>query len=253
MPPALPSSARNLSATRLTKPGHGACWHMAAAAVLLGASISSPHAAAQSAKSLKSAPTSPPPAAGTTASPAPKAGEPVTVTTPSRFVGPAELGSYVAAMGAMFSMKSRETDPFGQAQDPDAKPVIKMVAKTTQRTPQLQATPFADIVRLIVITTIMPKEKRFLVGTRSFAEGDRIPLTFRGKQIQIEVTQVSSREISFRNLDTGETATRKLDLLPPGMTPGNRGITAPGMVPDRPNAPLELEAGDAFTDNNPNR
>ena len=26
------------------------------------------------------------------------------------------------------------------------------------------------------------------------------------------------------------------------MTPGNRGITAPGMTLDRPNAPIELEA-----------
>lgn len=253
MQPALPSPAKNLSATRFTKTGPGVSWRMAAAAILFSASIFSPRADAQSAKSLKTAPTSPPPAAGTIPPAAPKAGEPVTVTTPSRFVSPTELGRYVATMSAMFSMKSRETDPFGQAQDPDAKPVIKMVAKTTQRTPQLQATPFSDIVRLIVITTIMPREKRFLVGTRSFAEGDRIPLTFRGRQIQIEVTQVSSREISFRNLDNGETATRKLDMLPPGMTPGNHGITAPGMVPDSPNAPLELEAGDAFTEHNLNR
>jgi hypothetical protein len=211
------------------------------------------HAAAQSAKSLKTAPASQSPAAkASTKKIATEAG-PVGITTPSRLVGPAELDAYVASLGAMFSMKSRETDPFGQAQDPNAKPVIKTVAKATQRAPQLQATPFSDIIRMIVVTTIMPKEKRFLVGTRSIAQGDRIPLTFRGKQIQVEVTEVSSREIAFRNLDNGETATRKLDMLPAGMTPGNRGITARGMVPDRPNAPLELDVGESFTENTLNR
>lgn len=188
------------------------------------------------------APTVAAPAATKTAA---AAAAPVSITQ-SRFVGPQELDSYVAALSAIFLMRDRENDPFGYLQDPNAKPVVKASASpVARRVTQMQATPFSDIVGLIVVTTVMPGEKSFLVGTRSFKQGEQVPLTFRGKPIRVQITEVSSRQIGFRNLDTGESAARKLDMLPVGMTPGLRGITAPGMVADRPNAPLELESGDA--------
>jgi hypothetical protein len=166
-------------------------------------------------------------------------------STPSRFVGVPDLEAYVSSLSSVFQMRGRSHDPFGHPQDPDAKPIIKATpANVARRVAPVQVTPFADIVRLIVVTTIMPGEKRFLVGTRSFKQGDQIPLTFRNKPIRVQITEVTSRQIGFRNLDTGESAVRKLDMLPVGMTPGHRGITAPGMVPDLPNAPIELEMGD---------
>ena len=180
---------------------------------------------------------------------APRVAGPVS-NTPSRFVATAELEGYVASLTSVFSIQTRETDPFGQSQDPNAKPVIKTpVAKTSQRAPQVQATPFSEIIRRLVVTTIMPGEKRFLVGTRSIAQGERFPLTFRNKHIRVEVTEVTSRQIGFRNLDSGEIGSISLSLLPVGMTPGQNGITAPGMVPDRPDAPIELESGDPTTEN----
>ena len=161
---------------------------------------------------------------------------------PSRQVGATELEPYVASISSTLLMRGRATDPFGQLQDPDAKPIIKApVAGAVKRAAPIQATPFADIVGMIVVTTIMPGEKRFLIGTRSVKQGDQLPLSFRGRPIRVQVTEVTSRQIGFRNLDSGETAARKLDLLPAGMTPGNNAITAPGMVPDRPDAPIELE------------
>lgn len=164
-------------------------------------------------------------------------------TQPSRQVGPAELRSYVDSIASEFLIRKRSTDPFGQLQDADAKPIAKATTPGgVKRSSPIQATPFADIVKMIVVTTIMPGEKRFLIGTRSVKQGDQLPLTFRGRPIRVQVTEVTSRQIGFRNLDSGEIVSRKLDLLPPGMTPGNKGITAPGMVPDRPNAPIELEA-----------
>lgn len=166
-------------------------------------------------------------------------------TMPSRQVAPAELESYVTSLSSVFSSRERVTDPFGQLQDPDAKPIIKTpIAGPTKRIAPVQATPFADIVRLIVVTTIMPGEKRFLIGTRSIKQGDQIPLSFRGKTIRVQITEVTSQQIAFKNLDNGEMASRKLDMLPVGMTPGSRGISAPGMTLDRPNAPIELEAAD---------
>ena len=184
------------------------------------------------------------PGAAQIAKPVPKVAGPVSAT-PSRQVGAAELDPYLDSLSSVFLIRGRATDPFGQPQDPDAKPVVKAsVAKAVHRAAPIQATPFSDIVRLIVVTTIMPGEKRFLVGTRSFKQGDQIPLNFRNRPIRVQVTEVTSRQIGFRNLDSGETASRKLDLLPVGMTPGSHGIATPGMVADRLNAPIELEAGD---------
>lgn len=175
-------------------------------------------------------------------------------TTPSRFVGEADLEPYVAALSAVFSMKDRATDPFGQLQDPEAKRVIKTsVAKKSQRVQQMQATPFSDIIRLIKVTTIMPGERRFLVGTRSFKEGGIIPLAFRSKVINVEVMSVTSHQISLRNQESGETAALPINLLPVGMTPGNGKITAPGMTPDNPNAPIDLENGSPLEENPQNR
>ena len=167
--------------------------------------------------------------------------EPISPGTPSRNVTPEDLKSHVESLLTVFSIRNRATDPFGQIQDPNARPIVKpTIAKTRRYTP-VQATPFSDIVRLIKVTTVMPAERRFLIGNRSIKQGDRIPIAFRGKNLQVEVAAVNSRQIQFRNLENGETAALKLNMLPAGMSPGNDGITAPGMVPDNPNAPIDLD------------
>jgi hypothetical protein len=161
-------------------------------------------------------------------------------TSPSRYAG-TDLEGYVASFAAIFPMGKRETDPFGKMQDPDAKPIIKPVfTKTEERVPEA-ITPFADIISRIEVTTIMPGEKRFLVGNRSINENDVIPLNYRGRQIKALVAEVSSQRIVFKNMESGETGVRELNLLPVGMTPGNKQIMAPGMMPLDPNAPLILD------------
>ncbi len=187
-------------------------------------------------------------AAATAPAPAPQpAGTTPVEIGPSRYVGESDLAAYVATIASAFSINSRETDPFGQFQDPEAKPVIKTpVASPSRRATPTFTTPFSDIVRLIQVTTIMPGEQKFLIGTRSFRLGDRFPIAFRGRNTNVEITSVSSRKIGFRNVDSDETATLELKLLPVGMTPGNGKITAPGMVLDRPDSPLELEPDHSF-------
>lgn len=176
------------------------------------------------------------------AAPAPNSTAPVSIT-PSRYVGEADMEAYLQSLSAVFSMRERATDPFGQLQDPDAKPVVKTtVAKATRRPTPVQSFPFSDIINMIKINTVMPKEKQFLVGTRSFREGGRMALTFRMKNIAVEILSVTARQIDFRNLESGETASLKINLLPVGMTPGTSGITAPGMVKDQQNAPIELDS-----------
>ena len=176
--------------------------------------------------------------------PAVKAAGPIS-PLPSRNVGASDMQSYVESIASIFQIRERERDSFGQSQDPDAKPVIKVAPEQKPKRPQpVLAVQFAEIIQKIVVTTIMPGEQRFLIGTRSVKRGDHLPLSFRGKQIRVQVTEVTAQQIGFRNLDTGEAAFRKLDMLPAGMTPGINGITAPGMIADRVNAPIELESGD---------
>jgi hypothetical protein len=100
-------------------------------------------------------------------------------------------------------------------------------------------------VAQIEVTTVMPKTKRFLVGNRSIAQGEKLMLSHRGKQIQTQIMEVSSRQIVFKEVETGEIAVRQLKILPQGMTPGTRGMTAPGMTPADSNAPLEVGGSSA--------
>lgn len=174
---------------------------------------------------------------------------------PSRYISPEDLQAYTQSVSLTFSIKNRVTDPFGQQQNPDAKPLIKptLVNPTRKTTLPSQITPFAEIVRRIRVTTVMPADRQFLVDDRSFKQGDRFPMKFRsGRSINVEITAVSSREISFRNLESNETASLKLNLMPAGMTPGNSKITAPGMVPQNANSPLDIEPANSPGDNSLN-
>lgn len=176
--------------------------------------------------------------------PASVAKEPApSATTPSRFVGPSELPAYLEGQSSVFLARGRARDPFAQMQDPDAKPVVR-VTKTANKPRQssTQVTPFSEIIRLIDVKVVMPKEQKFLLGNRQFGLGDIVPLRFRGKPLRAEVTEINARSINFRNSDTGETGTRTLDVLPAGMTPGSDGITAPGMTRDSNDAPIDLDA-----------
>lgn len=155
---------------------------------------------------------------------------------PSRYVGD-KFEEYIATLSASLSIETRERDPFGALQDPDAKPAIIRPRQTIVAEPQV---PFASIISQVQINTVMAGEKRFLVGSRSIAQGDQFPLNYQGKMIRILVTEVSARQVEFKNLETGEIAAHRLNILPAGMTPGQQGISAPGMTPAGPNAPLEI-------------
>ncbi len=180
------------------------------------------------------------------------AGEPSTENTnrieKSRYVRDEQMTDYLSELSAVLTASKRTIDPFGQSQDPDAKPIIRTPVAMPNRVAPVQATPFSDIIRLIKVTTVMPSERKFLIGTRSLKVGDRLPLTYRGRELNVEIASVSSRAIQFRNIENGETADLTLDLLPPGMTPGTSGIKAFGMIPDRPDAPLDLDNNSDSTD-----
>jgi hypothetical protein len=158
----------------------------------------------------------------------------------SRYAG-ADLDAYISPRAAAFAILNRETDPFGHPQDPDAKPVERapVVAAAAQAVEEVRI-PFAEIIRQVTISAVMPAQKQFLVGTRAISESDRFPIRFKGKDIDVEVTEVTSRQVTFRNLETDETASSVLDLLPEGMSKGGGRMTPPGMTSTSPTAPLQV-------------
>lgn len=158
---------------------------------------------------------------------------------PSRFAGEL-VDAYTLARAGAFAMAGRTTDPFGLLQDPSVKPPERTPQGDIKRREALPPVALEEIIKLIRVTTIMPAEKKFLVGTRVFRESDEFPINFQGKRIRIKVVQVSSSKIVFRNLENGETATLSTGMLPPGMVPGKEAIQPAGMVAPADDLPLDL-------------
>jgi len=170
---------------------------------------------------------------------------------PSRYAGTGpELAAYVERYAASFSIKSRSTDPFGRTQDPDAKvaaPAVLAQKKSPLYKPA-PPTPFKDIVEAIEVNMVIPTKQSFLVGDRSFRRGDVFTIQLpTGKVIKVQVMLVNSSQIAFRNLETGESGVRALNITPAGMQRGNKGIVAPGMQPAGPNAPLMIQPSIPFS------
>lgn len=163
----------------------------------------------------------------------------------SRYINPESLKDYIASMGSIMVIKQRPYDPFGQSQDPNAKTTpTEPTPGTIRRHSPIKPTSLTEIVRGIQVTTIMPGEGRFLIGTRSFKKGDTIPITFRGRPMKLQVAAVNATKIDFTDVDSGEVASVSLNLLPAGMSAGANGVlSAPGMQPDNSSAPIEIEGG----------
>ncbi len=160
---------------------------------------------------------------------------------PSRFaVGNVEL--YTAARIADLSMKNRSTDPFGLFQDPDFKPIIKNPGPTAvKRQPSNFApVPLMDIVNQIKVTTIMIKEKSFLSEGQVFKETGEVSIDFQDRTRRLKILKVEATKIRFKDIDSGEEATRKMDMLPPGVKVGDDKIKPAGMAFPNENQPLKL-------------
>ncbi|MFK7851105.1 MAG: hypothetical protein AB8D78_09020 [Akkermansiaceae bacterium] len=171
---------------------------------------------------------------------------------PSRFTGK-KIEPYVLERAAVFSMRNRAEDPFMLTQDTTVKPQEKKIAprKPRNRRAALPPTPLAEIVSLIRVTTIMPSEKKFLVGMRSFKESDEFSLKYKGKTMQMKVMEVTARKIIFQDLAKKESATLEMKMLPPGMIAGGDKIQPPGLVSQDSTLPLLLGGGDTtFIPNN---
>jgi hypothetical protein len=161
---------------------------------------------------------------------------------PSRYaVGNIEL--YTTARMADFSMKNRAVDIFGVYQDPDFKPVINNTPTLAKKGPiHIAPKSLTEIIKEIKVSTIIVKEKSFLVGDRVFKEAEEFPLSYHdGKTKHLKVMKVEAKQIVFKDLDSKEEATLKIEVLPFGMEAGDDRLKPAGMVIPTKNQPLVLE------------
>lgn len=171
-------------------------------------------------------------------------------TQPSRFAGE-DIEAYIRARAAIFSMRNRETDPFGLNQDPNVKPVVnRIIGNRPSRQPALPPTPLTEIVRQINVTTIIPGENKFLVGVRAFSTNHEFSVRYNGKTLQLKVMEVTAQKITFKNMETGETGVLTTEVLPPGMSAGGKNIRPPGVISNSDNVPLDLGSGGAINPEN---
>ena len=170
------------------------------------------------------------------------------INVPSRYAG-IDTDAYIDAIASTFSMRARDRDPFGRHQDPNYKPpVIEQPTRSIPKYKPAPVTPFVDIVEAIQITTIIPGQRRFLVGDRSFRVGDQIKLsTGNGKLLTVHVVAVRPDRVRFRHGVTNETADQVLKMLPGGMEEGGGGIRPKGLISPDEQAPLDISGSGAGT------
>jgi|GEM_PF-668210 len=165
-------------------------------------------------------------------------------TTPTRLIA-GDVEAHLVGLRSRLAINGKERGPFGLFQEPGKEP--KQPILTPSKRPEKQAEiPFAAVINALRISTVIPDEKKFMVGARLLRVGQSLPLKVGGKTIRVEVVSVRIDEIVFRNLATNEEAVKRLDLLPEGVGRGSGSIVVPGMTPiggRGEEAPLEMDLG----------
>lgn len=158
------------------------------------------------------------------------------VTTSSRILPSQQKPAWLNAMGNQLAMAKRSVGPFGMAQDPDAKPV-----KPKEQTVQKGA--FLEAMAAIKINTVMPMENKFTSSSREFSAGDIFPVIKNQRQFNVEVMEIKTSGIVFKNIDTGEQVRKNLNTLPAGMKKSAQLDAVPGVFPanSRNAMPLVLD------------
>ena len=142
---------------------------------------------------------------------------------PARFLSET-LDDRIAEMKRRLSITGRERGPFGLYQNPERTPVVTRAAK------EVAKTSFRDFIKDIRISLINSRAKEFLVGARLFRLGQVFPIVREGQRISVRVEAVSSSSVTFRNLQSGELAVRRLNDLPEGVTTAGRLLRVPGIT-----------------------
>ena len=147
--------------------------------------------------------------------------------TSSRLLGDSPL-EQIELMRSRLAINAMERGPFGLNQDPSKQTATKLFLprKNTRKV----VTPFADVVKAVPVAVVFPAEQEFLVGSRTIRAGDTFPLVVRDEKISVRVESVRSNGVVFKNLKSGERATKRLALRPEGVTPGGKIQSITGVV-----------------------
>lgn len=163
---------------------------------------------------------------------------------PSRYAGE-DIQPYVLALSGRFNIRQRATDPFGRYQDPDYKapePPRQLAKNTNMPYKAPPPTAFTDIIASIKVN--IARKDQFLIEGRDRPYRVKDVITMQlpnGKMVKVQVTAVSTARIDFRNLESGETAFLRTQMVPAGMTRGVGTINVSGVQPSGSDAPLMVQ------------
>lgn len=140
---------------------------------------------------------------------------------------------------AKLVMRSRNIDPFGLPQDPSLAPPKPTPSQKTKKLQNFAPTPFSEVVAAIRVNGVT--KGSFLVRDRTFKTGDTFPIRYLDKLVQVRVLKVTTSAIHLQNLQTGESASLALNILPPGIQRGKGTTGPPGIQRDNPSTPLVVD------------
>ena len=147
---------------------------------------------------------------------------------PSRLIA-GSPGDQVELLRARIAINAKERGPFGLNQDPGKQgSVFKLPPR---RLAKQVKTPFVDVVKAVPVAAVFPSEQEFLVGSRTIRTGDKFPLVVRDQKITVRVESVRAQGVVFKDLKSGEIATKRLDMIPDGVTPGGKIQAIDGVIP----------------------
>jgi hypothetical protein len=162
------------------------------------------------------------------------------VARPSRLVGPDTLREYTDVISSKFQVTAQGIDPFGNSQDLT---VTREVSSTPEdKVVKPNRVSLSEIVRRLKIGMILHTEKKIVINKHSFTQGEAIPVIFNGQQVSLSLTAMTAQQLTFKNIATGETATRELNQMPTGMTLGKQQTTPLGMTSNSSNTLIDLGA-----------
>jgi hypothetical protein len=162
------------------------------------------------------------------------------VASPSRLIGPETLKEYTDVISSKFQVTTQDIDPFCNSQDLTVTREVSSAPEDKVVKPNRVS--LSEIVRRLKIGMILHTEKKIVVNKHSFTQGEAIPVMFNGQQVSLSLTAMTEQQLTFKNIATGETATRELNQMPAGMTVGKQQTTPLGMTPNSSNTLIDLGA-----------
>jgi hypothetical protein len=161
-------------------------------------------------------------------------------TKPSRLIGADAYQEYTDNISSKFQVNAKGLDPFGNSQDLT---VTREVSSTPEdKVVKPNRVSLSEIVKRLKIGMILHTEKKIVINKHSFTQGEAIPVIFNGQQVSLSLTAMTAQQLTFKNIATGETASRELNQMPTGMTLGKQQTTPLGMTSNSSNTLIDLGA-----------